>query len=88
MRLLLVFVSVSSRVREIVALYLITTTEDEHHAHFPEQLKHLQIVRRAMAKRDSGCGLAARCPTFETISIDRVGPAQIMDIDLHRTKEL
>jgi len=76
-RLPLVFVSESSRLREIVELYLITTTEDEIMLISQNSSSIFKFVRRVMAKRYSSCGLAARCQTFEIIGIGRVGFAQI-----------
>ena len=82
------FVSESSRLREIVALYLITTTKDDIMLISQNSSSIFKFVRRVMAKRDSSCGLASRCQTFEIIGIGRVGFAQITDTELPRTKEL
>jgi hypothetical protein len=83
-----VFVSESSRLREIVALYLITTTKDDIMLISQNSSSIFKFVRRVMAKRDSSYGLAARCQTFEIIGIGRVGLAQMTVTELHRTKEI
>jgi hypothetical protein len=83
-----VFASQSSRLREIVALYLITTAEDDIMLISQNSSSIFKFVRRVMAKRDASCGLAARCQTLEIIGIGRIGLAQIMDTELHRTKEI
>jgi hypothetical protein len=90
-RLPLVFVSEGSRLREIVALYRITTAEDDIMLIMlisQNSSSIFKFVRRVMAKRDLSYGLAARCQTFEIIGIARVGLAQITDTELHRTKEI